>query len=35
MPLFDEARFVRDLERAYGQMALVAGQGEPRAFDLR
>ena len=35
MPLFDEARFVRDLERAYGQMALVAGRGEPRAFDLR
>ena len=35
MPLFDGARFVRVLERAYGQMALVAGKGGPRAFDLR
>ena len=35
MPLFDATSFVRDLERAYVQMAVFAREGGPRAFDLR
>src|SRR5438876_3820173 len=35
MPLFDVVRFVQNLERAYAQMITNAGQGTPRAFDLR
>ena len=35
MPLFDTLRFVQNLERAYAQMLSNAGQGAPRAFDLR
>jgi protein O-GlcNAc transferase len=35
MPLFDTARFVQNLERAYAQMITNAGQGTSRAFDLR
>ena len=36
-PLTEErsARFVQNLERAYAQMLSNAGQGAPRAFDLR
>ena len=35
MPLFDPARFVQDLERAFARMAAHAVAGGPRAFDLR
>jgi protein O-GlcNAc transferase len=36
MPLFDRPRFVRNLERAYAQMAAIAAAGgAPEGFDLR
>jgi len=36
MPLFDRPRFVRNLERAYAQMAAIAlAGGAPEGFDLR
>ena len=36
MPLFDRPRFVRNLERAYAQMAAnAAAGGAPKGFDLR
>ena len=36
MPLFDRPRFVRNLERAYAQMAAIAAAGgDPEGFDLR